>query len=358
MKRLITCFCCFLSLANTALAESANNQIAHLKIGMLLPLSGQYAAIGTDSQQGAEIAKQEIGAAANIEFIFADSKADPNQAISEFRKLVNVDHVAGVFAFRGPVGMAISPLSKTAKVSLLGGVGNRDFAQQNEYAFQLWPRSDVEGQYLAERLHELGFKKIALVTAQDDWPVAVSAGVRERASKLGLSLVYDQELLPTDLDLRSQITKLRSAQPEVIFLNVSLGQIAPFLRQLKDLGITAPVFSNYWAGKKEVIAAGGDAIEGVRYVEMATNYAGLKKDLASRFGATPSGATLSTYVATIMLAQAAQGASEIDAATLYSRLSALGAVKTRNGTFQVRDRVVEFPMTLRTIRNGVVDDFK
>lgn len=214
--------------ASAILIQCSVSVAQNIKIGMLLPLTGQYAAIGQDNKQGIDIAKLEIDPTLKIDFLFADSKADSTQAVSEFRKLSDVNGVIGMFAFRGPVGMAINPLSLNAKLALLGGVGNKNFVLNNEYAFQLWVRSDVEGEFLAAQLHKLGRKKIAVVTVQDDWPVAVSNGFKSKAEEQGISIVYDQEILPTDTDFRSQVAKINTLKPDSIFLNVGLNQIGVF----------------------------------------------------------------------------------------------------------------------------------
>ncbi|MGE3756517.1 MAG: penicillin-binding protein activator [Pseudobdellovibrionaceae bacterium] len=331
-------------------------QSTKAKIGFLLPLSGQYAAVGIDNQQGIEIAKSEIDPSLQFDLIFADSKADPTQSVSEFKKLSEIDKVIGAFVFRGPPGMAINPLSLKAHLPLLGGVGNKDFALNNPYAFQLWVRSDTEGEYLATQIIEKGFKKIALITVQDDWPVAVSNGFISRLKELNTKLIFDQELLPTDVDFRSQISKLRQSNPDAIFLNIGLNQIAPFAKQLREQGVKAQLFSNFWAGKKEVITGAGEFGEGMMFAEMATNLDDLKDKLKNRFNSSPSGATLSSYVATIFIAQSLKGLSNPNPDTFYSSLLAQKEVRTRNGVFEIKNRFVQFPMALRAIRNGIVVD--
>lgn len=116
-----------------------------LKVGMLLPLSGPYAAVGADNRKGVEVALEESADKGSLEIVYADSRAEPHQAVSEFRRLTTAEGVSVVIAFRGPVGMAVNPISKTLRIPLLGGVGNKDFAAANPHAFQIWTRSDEEG---------------------------------------------------------------------------------------------------------------------------------------------------------------------------------------------------------------------
>ena len=85
-----------------------------LKVGMILPLSGHYAAIGQDTKRGVEVALTELGEGV-LEVSYGDSQTEPRRAISEFQQMVDVEGVQGVFAFRGPIGMALNPLSKAKK---------------------------------------------------------------------------------------------------------------------------------------------------------------------------------------------------------------------------------------------------
>ncbi len=355
MKKIFVIISVFLTFLDSATAdnETLRNRI---KIGMLLVQSGQYAASGSDNQQGIAVAKAELDNADQLELIFADSKSEQTHAVSEFRKLLSIDKVAGIYVFRGQAGMAVNPLSKKSKLPLLGGVGNENFALGNEYAFQLWTRSDVEGAFLAEHTEQQGLKSVALISVQDDWMIAVSKGFREKKKELGGLIPLDEELLPSDTDFRSQLLKLRRIKADAIFLNVSYAQIGPFVKQLRELGINLPVFSNFWAGKNEAILAGGPAIEGVMFVEMLSNFPHLKNELKERFNSSPSAATISAYVATMLLGQAARGIRNSNSQELYEQLLAQREVRTRSGIFPIKDRFVQFPMVLRVVKNGAVEE--
>ncbi len=225
-----------------------------VRVGMLLPLSGSYASVGEDNRRGVEMALAE-GGQMQLVPVYGDSRADPTQSINEFIKLVTVDHVAAVFAFRGPVGMAVSPLAEQHKIPLLGGVGNKDFTGGTSFAFQVWPRSDEEGAFLAEQLVKAGHRRVALWTTEDDWTVAVSDGIRAAGEEL--SLVMDQSVLPSVSDFRTIAIQTKEKRPDAIVVNLGIAQIGPAVRQLRQLKIDALIYSNFFAGKPEVINAAG-----------------------------------------------------------------------------------------------------
>ena len=346
-------------LLGSALAARAARE-EKIPLGFLLPLSGNFAPVGNDCRQGVEAALVEKGQPANVSILFADSKADPATALTEYRKLADADKAIGAFAFRGPVGMAVSPVAKAGKIPLLGGVGNKDFTLNNPYAFQVWPRSDEEGEFLAKKFLEHGFKRAAIVTLEDDWTAAVSAGFKDAYTKAGGTVTLEEAILPGESDFKTFASRLRRDDATAIFLNVGLAQSGVFIKQLREQQLAKPIFSNFWSAKKESLdAAGPGGSEGVMFVEMATGYPKLAETLRSKFDAKASGATLSSYAAAIWLLQAIESSAtspetEVTSAErLFAALSAQKELRTADGIFPIVDRQVKFPLVLKTIRNGV-----
>lgn len=342
---------CFIFLAVSAYAQEL--KASPPKIGMLLPLSGSYASGGVDNQQGVEAALSLTNQAALFKVIYSDSRADATTGISEFRKLTDTDNVLAVFVMRGTVGMAINPISLNSKIPVLGAVGNKNFAATNQYAFQAWSKLDDEGAFLAKKLQDHGYHKVALLTVQDDWQGAVSDEFRK---VFPASILFDQEVVPSNLDFRSELSRIKALAPEVIFANLALAQIGPFMRQAKELNLNAKIYSNFWVAKKEVLDSVGAALlEGVRYVEMDTELPKLQKLINEKYSATVSGATLSAYASTLLLAQVIGKNPQITTrAELYAALLKQTQIETSDGPIAIVDRCIKFPLVEKTIQGGKV----
>lgn len=335
----------------TAWAQPADR---HPPIGLLFPLSGNYSAIGVDNKQGVAAALELSPHPFMLDFRYEDSKADSATSVAAFSKLVEHDGVLGVFAMRGPVGMAVNPLSKARGIPLLGGVGNRDFAAGNEFAFQFWSKSDDEGNFLAQQLAERGFKRVALLTAQDDWPSAVSSGLRAGLKGRHIDVVYDQEFVPAETGFAAALTQLKSRAPDAVFVNLGLAQLGPFFKQAHDQRLATAWYSNFWLGKKEVVeAAGAVNIEGVQFVEMDAAAPVFSRTIRTKFGNEPSAATFSSYAGALLLMQAFSEHPEIEtSAALYKALLAQKAIHTADGDLPIVDRCVRFPLLMRRIADG------
>jgi branched-chain amino acid transport system substrate-binding protein len=355
-----------LGLLGTAAASVSQSQAqstptpsrgAAVRIGMLLPLSGSYASGGTDNRYGIEAARSLAATPEQLEIIFADSKADPVTGVNEFRTLTSARNVMGVYVMRGSVGMPINPISRALGISLLGGAGNKDFTAVNPFAFQVWSKSDNEGGFLAQILKQRGYDSAALITVQDDWQGAVSEGFRAASTSMGVAISTDQEVLPVEVDFRSLLLRLaRGSRPKAIIANIGANQMGPFLRQAKELKVAAPIYCNFWVAKKDVMeAAGSDTLEGVRFIEMDTDLPYLKRFVAERYSAVPSGATLSAYAATLLFQQTVASNPRIATREdLFARLLEQREITTPDGPIRIIDRRVQFVIKEKIIRDGKV----
>lgn len=341
----------------SSFVSAETQRTVKIKVGMIIPLSGAYASGGVDNQRGVEAALAATTPTSQLEIIYADSKGDPVTGINEFRRLTESERVVAVYVMRGSVGTPLNPLSLSSAIPLIGGVGNKDFAAGNRYAFQAWSKSDEEGTFLAQVLKHHSYDSVALFTVQDDWQSSVSDGFRAAAQNLQLKLVSDQDVVPSESDFRSLLLKVKSSSPRAIFANLGVNQIAPFLRQVKDLQISSPVYCNFWVSKKDVIdSAGVDTVEGVRFVEMNTNLPSLQKFVSEKYSSTPSGATLSAYASTLLLLQTISRNSTISTKEeLYAALLNQTEITTPDGAIPIVDRRVKFPLAEKIVKAGKIE---
>lgn len=277
-------------LCSCAATFAEENRLSQIRVGLLLVLSGPYASLGEDCRQGVEVAKGVLGAGDTLEgkeikFFYGDTQADPKVAVNEFKKMLNVHNIHLAITLRSPIGMALNPLSARAKVPLLGAVGHTDFVPTNPFAFQLWSTGLEDGEALANLISMNNGKRVALITTEDDWTVSVSDGFRKGARRHGLTLVYDQSLLPTETEFLSVISKLRNSNSDSIIINSGITQIGPIIKKLREQGFTQQIYSTFWVAKPEVLdSAGPAALEGVKFVEASLAFPKLRAALREKFG--------------------------------------------------------------------------
>ncbi len=129
---LLLCICWLLFwTAGTCRAEPAM-----LKVGAILPLSGPASGIGDTMKAGLVLAEREINARQNelkIEVRFEDTRSETKNAVSAFKRLVDVEGVEIIFTVVSGAAMALKPLAERQRVFLFANVAHPAITQDSSY---------------------------------------------------------------------------------------------------------------------------------------------------------------------------------------------------------------------------------
>ena len=253
------------------------------KIGVMLPLTGDGAAYGLPEQKGVKIAIEEINAKGGIngrklEAIYEDSKCNPKDGNAAAQKLVNIDRVKVIVggACSGET-LGASPITEANKVILISpSATNPDVTKAGDFVFRVAP-SDAYAGVVASNyaFDELKAKKAALISESTDYAQGLRKVFRENFAKSGGEIAADETYNPEDTDFRTQVTKVKSADPDVIYLVPQAPQKGLLLvKQIKEAGLkqqqllTAEVI----IGQRDMIKENAADFEGLIGVEQKFEY--------------------------------------------------------------------------------------
>lgn len=223
-----------------------------LKIGSLSPLTGQYAADGTDIRKGVETAiavweaKGGVPGFDKIEYYPQDSGCDGKQAVSAANKLVNLGVVGVVGAYCSSATIPSSVVLNDAKVIMLTPASTNEKVTSRgfKYMFRACGRDDDQAKLVVKFLTQgLGVKKIAII----DDKTTYTAGLAENIKKFGkgkLDVVAHEHINQGDKDFSGVLTKIKATNPEVIYFSTYNPEGNLIVIQAKRLGIKAKMMSN------------------------------------------------------------------------------------------------------------------
>mgnify|MGYP000620663534 FL=1 len=237
-----------------------------IKIGLLFPLTGGLAALGTDQYYGAKIALDlinEMGGLLGehkIEYVTADSASDPTKAASEAERLITVEKVNIIVgSFGSPLLLAASEISERYKVIYyeVGAITDSATLRGFKYLLRNQPIGgdfgiysplfvrDVVAPALNKKPEEL---RIAII--YEDGPYGTSVGVsnRDACKKLGLNVVMEEAYSAATTDLTGLILKLKQAEPDVLLHTGYFADVVLFIRQAQQLGFKTKVLIGHGAG--------------------------------------------------------------------------------------------------------------
>ncbi len=247
-----------------------------LKIGAVIPLTGDGAAYGLPIQRAASLAINEINLAGGVkgqsmEIIWEDGKCDAKEATSAARKLVTVD---GVKVILGGVcsseTLAMAPVTESEKVIVLSPSSTSpDITTAGDFLFRTAPSDALAGRVAAEYASKTwNAKKAPILSETKDYTKGLRRVLKEVFINRRGTVVADELYNTGDTNFRSQLLKIKAANPDVVYL---LPQTpAPgglLLKQLNDIGLKTKLLTAEVLIGRDVVKEQGKTMEGLVGIE-------------------------------------------------------------------------------------------
>ena len=234
--------------------KSANGNV--IKIGVIAPLTGNYAQYGVAVKEGVELKVDAINNAGGIngkkiELITADSKGDVQEAVNAFKKMVSQDKVNVVIGeVVSATSQAISGLAQQAKVPLISATAtNLDVTKGKDFVFRTTFTDPYQGTATAKYAKSKGVKSIAILTnSSNDYSIGIANAFKAQAEKDGITIT-EEKYKNDDKDFKAILTKVKGQNPQAIFIPDYYNTIGLIISQAKDLGINTQYFGgDGWDG--------------------------------------------------------------------------------------------------------------
>jgi branched-chain amino acid transport system substrate-binding protein len=336
-------------------------------IGGAFGLSGNCAEWGEGERMAAQMAIDEINAQGGIGgapliFVVEDTQCDNKTTVNAVTKLIHVDRARAIIgptwgdAYQGASSLFNN--TQTVGVSPDTAMEALEFQKQAiDYVFSTYAPQRREIASLEEYAASIGLKSIAMIWDQDSYSAMMTRLFRESAPSHGLSITGEHEMPTGNQDFRTVIAKLKAAKPDAVFISFLAAHTkASFLRQAKDLGLTARILSAADIQDDAVLKSFGHFMDGVVYTYpiASENEAAFRAAYAQKYNADPQGpAAVNAYDAVRIVAQALELAPEGGAALRDAllRVRIAGAFIPDLG-FDTKHQVAGGEFEIKTVQNG------
>ena len=256
-------------LAAAALATAgAMAQGAKLKVGLMLPATGTFAALGTAIENGFRLYVTEQGgklAGREIEFVKVDDESDPSKATDNVNKLVkrdNVDVIIGTV--HSGVAMAMARVAKESGTLLIvpnagAGAVTGAMCAPNIFrsSFSNWQPGYAMGEVVAKK----GHKKVVTIT----WKYAAGdesvAGFKEAYTKGGGQVIKELSLPFPGVEFQALLTEIASLKPDAVYTFFAGGGAVKFVKDYSAAGLkkSIPLYGAGFLTDGTLEAQGADA---------------------------------------------------------------------------------------------------
>ncbi len=246
-----------------------------IKIGANLELSGEVASYGQSISEGMELAIEEINASGGVDgkkikVVKVDNKSDNAEAASAATRLTSQENVLAIIgAATSGNTIAQAQITNDTKTILLSPSGTAPNVTENEdgsineYVFRTSYIDPFQGTVAANfATKELGVKTAAIYSdSASDYAKGLAAAFKETFQKAGGKIVAEESYVAGDTDFRSTLTRIKSANPEFVFIPGYYEEVGLIVKQARESGVTVPLMgADGWDSPTLVDLAGKDAL--------------------------------------------------------------------------------------------------
>jgi branched-chain amino acid transport system substrate-binding protein len=242
-----------------------------IKIGSFLTVTGPASFLGDPELKTLQMYIEEINAKGGvkgrkIELIHYDTGGDAKDAVSFVKRLIKSDKVDLLIGgtTTGDT-MAVIPDVEKEGIPFISLAGAVEIIEPvKKWVFKTPHTDRMAAAKIFTDLRKRGLSKIALITGDGGFDKSGRAQILKLAPEYGMTLVADESYGNKDTDMTAQLAKIRAAGAEAI-INFGLGQAPAIVtKNIKQLGITLPVYQSHGVASKTFIDLAGDAAEGIR----------------------------------------------------------------------------------------------
>jgi branched-chain amino acid transport system substrate-binding protein len=253
-----------------ACTKKAEKKAEPIKIGAILAETGPASFLGGPEARTLRMLVDETNAAGGIlgrpvEMIIKDSQANPENAISFAKQLIEEDKVVAILGpstsgetmkIKGIMEEAATPLVSCAAAEVIVN-------PVAKYVFKTPQKDSFAVQMIYAKMKEMGIKKIGILTGNTGFGGAGKKQLEAAAAEYGLEIAISEVYDKKSTDLTAEVTKVKAAGVEAVVNWSIVPAQAIVAKNMKQIGLDVPLFQSHGFGNIKYVEAAGVAAEGI-----------------------------------------------------------------------------------------------
>jgi branched-chain amino acid transport system substrate-binding protein len=339
-----------------------------IKVGEFASLTGSEATFGQSSHKGTQLAVADLNAGGGvlgkkIDLITEDDQSQAGQSATAVRKLISSD---GVVTVLGEVASSRSleaaPICQQDGVLMISPAStNPKVTQVGDDIFRVCFIDPFQGTVMANFARKtLKLNSVAVLSdVKSDYSLGLAKFFKQGFTGDGGKIVTEENYSGGDKDFSAQLTAIKAANPDGIFLPGYYTEVGLIALQAKQLGINCPIFGGDGWESSSLVPIGGAALEGdyfsTHYSPEDTSPAvqNFVKEFKAKYNETPDAMAALGYDSAMILADAIKRAGATDGAKIRDALAATKNFPGVTGNITMdADRNASKPAVILEIKNG------
>lgn len=354
-----------MGLAAVALCGCSKSKASNtIKIGGIFPLSGGVAVYGVEARNGINLAIDEINAAGGvngqkIELISEDDEGDAAKSVNAYKKLTTQDGCKLIIgSLTSGCTIAVTALAQANGVVQLAPAATAvAVTDAGNYIFRACYTDPFQGKVGGKfAVETLGAKNAAILyDIGNDYSVGLTDNFVEAFTANGGTIAAKESYSTGDKDFNAQITKIQSANPDVIYLPDYYGTVALIAKQLRAQGLDQPIVgADGWDGLTS--NAGEEVLNGYysNHYAADSDSPAVQKFVANfkaKYNKEPNAFAALGYDCACMMKDAIANAGSADPAKVRAALEATnGDYVTGHLTFDAKHNPVKSAVMVQIVK--------
>ncbi len=269
-----------------------------IKIGSVLPITGDFAFFGGEILRGAQIAIEEAQKSnPDIKFINEDDHSDAKSSVNAANKLTSIDKVDGVITATLQEVKPMASIFSNGSIPLLATWDSNDYIKTaGKNIFTIGFSTEYAGQIMADHAYNtLKLRNVAVMSALDEWSTIIANAFTKRFTSLGGHVVFNEQVQPSQKEFRTQITKIKTLNADGLYAPLLPTTIGPLLKEIKQLGWKTTFMTGDSFSIDEIATADGGA-EGIYFSNLyADNTKSLDAKYLAKYGEAPGASVFVSF---------------------------------------------------------------
>jgi branched-chain amino acid transport system substrate-binding protein len=195
----------------------AKKEPNEIRIGAILPLTGDAAVYGERLKEGIELSRYVFERQAinpRIDIHFEDSRLDPKEAVNAFYKLEqsNIKFIIGPYS--SSEVLAVAPIAEKKRILVISpGASSPKITSAGDYIFRIVASDIYDGQVLAHYAEKnLKATSAGIVYINNDYGLGINEAFAKEFKSLNGNIMISLSFEPNNTDFRTYLLKLKQAK--------------------------------------------------------------------------------------------------------------------------------------------------
>jgi branched-chain amino acid transport system substrate-binding protein len=263
-----------LALALGLVASGSAGAADTIKIGLMAPMTGSWASEGQEMKRNIDLLADQANAKGGlngkkIDVIVEDDGGDPRTASLAAQRLTTKGVVAVIGTYGSAVTEATQNIYDEAGITQIanGSTAVRLTEKGLKHFFRTCPRDDEQGKVGAATIQKMGAKRIALLHDSSAYAKGLADEINAILKANKQNVVFFDALTPKEQDYSAILTKLKAANPDVVFFTGYYPEAGLLLKQKKQMGWNVPFMGGDAINNPDLVKiAGKDAATGFQFL--------------------------------------------------------------------------------------------